>query len=268
LTEGQFVPLVDGDKTHWVEVLELRPSKAVIIDAGRDKYLDLVIDFAPAVDFDDSDEISYHPTEDEVHFDLPPPSTPTSGNKLGSDFKFDSELETCQNCGKEVPKTKLKMHETHCFRNVYKCEACNTTMLVNDKADHDYLYHRNIQCECGEDIPKSSLKMHKLSKCPERIRFCLYCKIPINESQREKHQGGCEQKPKEDKKEDNILIGKRDEGNSLIGKREENTSTGKKLSDSSSSTSKDGDPTENVLCEICKRSFPKSRITMHKIRCK
>jgi hypothetical protein len=140
--------------------------------------------------------------------------------------------------------------------------------LCNDKPDHDYLYHRTIQCECGEDIPKSSLKMHKLSKCPERIRFCLYCKIPINESQREKHQSGCEQKPKEDKIEENILIGKRDEGNSLIGKREENTSrTGKKLTDSPTSIKND-EPTENVLCEICHRSFPKSRITMHKVRCK
>ena len=268
MTEGQFLPLVEGEKTHWVEVLDLKPSKAVIIDPGRDKYIDLIIDFAPAIDFDDSMEFTNDPIdEDPMDIQLPDPITPHDGRRLGTSTTVfdDKDGILCSNCELYVPKDKYKMHEIHCSRNVFKCKECNITMLVHEKKDHDYLFHRKIKCECGEDILKSSLKLHKLSKCPERIRFCLYCKIVLNESQRLKHELICEQKPKEiEKKEsDNILIGNRkDENNSLIGKRDDEKLVNSEVENGVEKK------IENLKCETCGRTFPSDRISMHKVRCK
>eukprot|EP01080_Neovahlkampfia_damariscottae_P001982 gene1982-1490_t len=268
LTEGQFLPLVEGDKTHWVEVLDLKPSKAVIIDPGRDKYIDLVIDFAPAIDFDDSEEFTNDPVDDKIQdVQLPPePESPFSGRRLGNSSTVfdDKDGIFCSNCELIIPKDKYKMHEIHCSRNVYKCKECNVTMLTHERKDHDYLYHRKIKCECGEEVSKSSLKLHKLSKCAERIRFCSYCKLILNESQREKHEKICDKKPKEEEKikEENSLIGRRDdESNSLIRKRDEND-------DKPIIEKPNENKIENLKCETCGRTFPSDRMAMHKVRCK
>lgn len=190
LCEGQFVPLVDDKKVYWIEILELQPEKAVSIDPGRDKYLDLVIDFVPAVDFDDSVQL---PNEDQDTKIELPPTSPLPGKKLGSSENiFDDQSKLCENCDKMIPKDKITIHEIHCLKNIYKCIDCKKKMEMIEKSSHEFLFHRKILCECGQEIQKDLLRKHKIEKCPERIKICSYCHNKVNQSQKEEHEKNCE----------------------------------------------------------------------------
>jgi hypothetical protein len=90
--------------------------------------------------------------------------------------------------------------------------------------------------------------------------------------------------PDDEKVEEEVpsggLIGRREETTStgfLVGKKEEKPvviDTGKTIGGGNTTGKTLGgetiidDSTENVVCDICKKSFPKARITMHKVRCK
>jgi hypothetical protein len=246
LSEGQHIPLIDPDtkKIHWLEILELQPEKAVLIDPGRDKYLDLIIDFAPAVDFDDS--VVLPPVEDHLLPDVElSPISPLPGKKLGSSVPiWDDNTEICENCEKSVPKDKVDIHNIHCARHWYKCTECKITMQMADKEMHNYVKHRQILCECGMSVAKSALKKHRVEKCTEKIRKCQYCEIFLNQSQKEEHEKSCPKKPLEDSIVEDVVI-KPVEVKSDV------------LSD-----------VAITHCKNCGKDVPTMSYTMHSLRCK
>jgi hypothetical protein len=50
LTEGQSIPITDGETSCMLEVVELSPSNGVCIELGYGKYLDLQLSFSSAID--------------------------------------------------------------------------------------------------------------------------------------------------------------------------------------------------------------------------
>jgi len=58
LTEGHSVPIFYKNEVHLVEILETKPERAISVmsDGG---YLELGVDFAPAVDLVDEEELAY-----------------------------------------------------------------------------------------------------------------------------------------------------------------------------------------------------------------
>lgn len=228
----------------------MKLENAVCIDAGRDKYIDLVTDFAPAVDFDDEVELPKQkkPKQDNpddiiIPPDLDEPKT-GGGKKLGTEKLQDLNEQNviqCENCLGLISKSKFEMHSLHCKRNIYRCKDCNITMPMSEKKLHMSLNHQFIKCECGQFIEKTKLKDHQI-KCPERIGFCQYCSKPLNESQRSFHESTCEKKPVEKKETP------KDKGHTL--------------------GSISGDSTvEKVKCEICERDVVKMNYQIHLVRC-
>ena len=44
--------------------------------------------------------------------------------------------EPCNNCGKEIPKTKMTLHLAYCIRNIKKCEKCHEPFEIDALHDH------------------------------------------------------------------------------------------------------------------------------------
>ena len=44
--------------------------------------------------------------------------------------------EHCNNCGKEIPKTKMTLHLAYCARNIKKCEKCGDPFDIAALDDH------------------------------------------------------------------------------------------------------------------------------------
>jgi len=57
-------------------------------------------------------------------------STPPGGGAA------DEELSVCGNCGREIPSGNLVSHNVFCYRNNYRCLACDEVIPARDKESH------------------------------------------------------------------------------------------------------------------------------------
>eukprot|EP00931_Biecheleriopsis_adriatica_P075067 TRINITY_DN49015_c0_g1_i1.p1 TRINITY_DN49015_c0_g1~~TRINITY_DN49015_c0_g1_i1.p1 ORF type:complete len:449 (+),score=99.09 TRINITY_DN49015_c0_g1_i1:58-1347(+) len=48
----------------------------------------------------------------------------------------DGETTLCGNCGREIPSGNLVSHSVYCYRNNYRCVACDEVIAVSDKDSH------------------------------------------------------------------------------------------------------------------------------------
>ena len=44
--------------------------------------------------------------------------------------------ELCNNCGKEIPKTKMTLHIAYCARNIKKCDMCGDPFEISALEEH------------------------------------------------------------------------------------------------------------------------------------
>mmetsp|Transcript_65400 Transcript_65400/g.156391 ORF Transcript_65400/g.156391 Transcript_65400/m.156391 type:complete len:404 (-) Transcript_65400:109-1320(-) len=47
-----------------------------------------------------------------------------------------SDTYMCGNCRREIPAGNMVSHNTHCYRNNYRCEVCDEVLSVRDKEAH------------------------------------------------------------------------------------------------------------------------------------
>ena len=45
-------------------------------------------------------------------------------------------MEICNNCGKEIPKSKMTLHLAYCTRNIKKCEFCGDPFEIDALEEH------------------------------------------------------------------------------------------------------------------------------------
>jgi hypothetical protein len=178
LTEGESIPLRYGNRVYMVEILELQPSTAVSIVA--EPYLDLTVEFVPAVDYDEdepNDRIAISPKSNSPNYDI---------NTINSSVEF---IE-CENCLRPVPKSGHMTHLINCKRNMYRCE-CGMIVRNTERQKHEAEEHTEQVCECGEMIQTWKMEDHKAKRCPLRIEFCQYCDVPVSSSDLHEHEAIC-----------------------------------------------------------------------------
>ena len=42
----------------------------------------------------------------------------------------------CNNCGKEIPKSKMTLHVAYCTRNIKKCDKCGDPFEISAIDEH------------------------------------------------------------------------------------------------------------------------------------
>lgn len=58
------------------------------------------------------------------------------GGPVGEELGKEPEGTVCGNCGREVPMANLCSHSVHCYRNNFRCGACQQVIAVREKEEH------------------------------------------------------------------------------------------------------------------------------------
>jgi hypothetical protein len=182
LTEGTSIPVPYGKKIFLVEVVELKPESAVSIVA--EPYLELEIDFVPALDFEDEQVVAAQQQPATRRLSCPQiaPVPCEDGAKYSQ----------CDNCKQHVPESNYFMHIRHCKHRVYHCTKCSNVVKHEEKEQHENEYHIDIVCDmCGISVEAYLIDDHMDSECLERILFCQYCEFPIAARNKSDHETSC-----------------------------------------------------------------------------
>ncbi|KAF0976181.1 hypothetical protein FDP41_004856 [Naegleria fowleri] len=145
LNEGMSIPVVYGRKSYFIEVLKCEPDYSICVIS--DHYLDIKVDFAPALDFDDEEEkrttnnskTTEKPSETSLSTTFS--SIATSQPPVVID---NVDMIECENCKRAVSQRTYVMHLSHCKRNVYNCTKCNNVVKLSEKESHSSIKNVNV----------------------------------------------------------------------------------------------------------------------------
>ncbi|KAG2381345.1 hypothetical protein C9374_006334 [Naegleria lovaniensis] len=187
LNEGMSIPVVYGRKTHFIEVLECEPDYSICVIS--DPYLDIKVDFAPALDFSEEDEKQAEKNDSTTKPQVESSSTATAQPPVIID---NVDMVECENCKRAVSKRTYVMHLPHCKRNVYNCAKCNQVVKLNERESHEAQFHQECECtECHQTMDKSALEEHLTSECQFRIVICKYCDLALAFCDLHEHETTC-----------------------------------------------------------------------------
>jgi hypothetical protein len=187
LHKGQVIPLSDSKTTIYLEVASCKPSNAVRIQVARNQFLDLKLDFAPAIDF----------CQETFNESVLSPIKRTSPTKKSTTFTTtpepvkETEIEgiPCVNCRKTIPEKTMDLHLTHCRRNYFTCHKCDQVVKVSDKTHHEETEHCMKACPiCKESMESWKLKIHS-SEC--RMLPCRFCCAEFDPKSVKEHESKC-----------------------------------------------------------------------------
>ena len=87
----------------------------------------------------------------------------------------DEEMKICGTCEKEIPKSKMRMHEIGCARNNYKCRECGEVVAKNEKEEHEETAHKLVVCQyCNYSATAGVFKNHETT-CDMLPKPCQFC---------------------------------------------------------------------------------------------
>lgn len=122
------------------------------------------------------------------------------GNIDADKMDVDSDMVTCNNCAKPIPKNSLVLHENFCKRNNIKCTCgriflrnipethwkCDLCLTHGDsevlKIKHNKIYHERPYT-CGQCVSKSFdssvdlVLKHLSTDCPYKLHECRFCHL-------------------------------------------------------------------------------------------
>lgn len=92
---------------------------------------------------------------------------------------------------KEIPETKILLHEPFCIRTVKKCGLCKEIINIDDEDDHMKENHREITCKfCHRKFPQNLIELHFLN-CEEQPAECKYCSFHLLLRDKKEHEYIC-----------------------------------------------------------------------------
>jgi hypothetical protein len=103
----------------------------------------------------------------------------------------DEIQKICNNCGKDIPESKLYLHEPYCLRNVKRCQICNEAINIEEEEEHIQEFHTDLACQhCKGKFPKLELHEHQ-EGCVERLSECKFCHLQISVKDKSDHESHC-----------------------------------------------------------------------------
>lgn len=201
LHEGQVIPLSMGNVDMMLQVVSCKPSSAVRCQVARNQFLDLKLDFEPALDFDE-EIFNQHPlsplNKNSNSFKKTTNSPPKDVQEEKVLVKKDSlstmELSKedgieCENCKRSIHKQSIDVHKIHCKKNYFTCQKCNQVVKVLEKKQHDDNEHKIVECEiCKEKMEYFKFKIH--SETCKKVP-CKYCLVEFEPLKIHSHQIKC-----------------------------------------------------------------------------
>lgn len=102
-------------------------------------------------------------------------------------------VQKCQNCTKDIPKSTFAMHEAFCSRNNYYCSICDLVMPKSKENEHFETTHKNIKCSlCDEEVEPNRMDFHLEKTCRKRKIHCKHCQLryPVDDHQQHEYECG------------------------------------------------------------------------------
>ena len=121
---------------------------------------------------------------------------------LAEEIAPDPDDLRCKNCLKWVPKSRMVLHESFCYRNNVVCQRCKAIFQKSSsewknhwhcehddsygnssqmRQKHDAQIHTPQTCKaCGYQTQSTmELAKHRTSTCPEKIILCQFCHLLV-----------------------------------------------------------------------------------------
>lgn len=189
LHEGQVIPLSTGNVEMLLQVISCQPSSAVRCQVAKNQFLDLKLDFQPAIDFD---EELFKQNVSFKKMNSPPKDEEKKIEKKDSLSTMELSKEDgieCDNCKRSIAKQSLDIHKIHCLKNYFICKMCNQVVKITEKKIHEDTQHKIIDCDiCKEKMEFYKFKIHQ-ETC-KKVQ-CIFCKMEFEPLKIHSHQIKC-----------------------------------------------------------------------------
>ena len=129
-------------------------------------------------------------------------ATSENQHSPNEDGPTDADDIRCKNCFKWVPKSRMMLHESFCYRNNAACPRCKAVFQKSSREwkdhwhceyddaqgnssythqKHDMQMHTPRICKaCGYQTRSTiDLAKHRTSICPEKIILCQFCHLLV-----------------------------------------------------------------------------------------
>jgi hypothetical protein len=72
-------------------------------------------------------------------------------------------MKKCGTCKREIPASKIRMHEIGCARSNYLCKVCGEVVAKDEKEEHEETAHVMVKCKhnCGFEANKAQFANHE-----------------------------------------------------------------------------------------------------------
>ena len=110
---------------------------------------------------------------------------------------LDELMESCENCCREFPESKMATHFRYCRLNFIRCAECSQMYDRHLEEEHQDEYHRMEKCQhCLQKFMILEVKHHE-EGCQERKKFCQYCDLNVPIKIFDNHFRDCEGRTKQ-----------------------------------------------------------------------
>ncbi|XP_055022774.1 XIAP-associated factor 1 [Boleophthalmus pectinirostris] len=184
----------------------------------------------------------------------------------------EEATRVCGRCKKEVAEANFALHESHCSRFLVVCPDCEENVPRSELQQHKQEQHAQVRCtKCKKKMERRLLPEHQEEECPERVEPCTFCELEMPWAQLQEHTVACGSRTElcpdckryvklSDKEEHNRACSDQDLYNGPH-------SPPKGAQGPAKTTTTTTAPKLDVLCKVCKLTFPAEEIKRHEMRC-